>query len=122
MLLLDALGSPGISVTLHDNVTGSKACIGEQVMYTCTVSGAEGLLWYSAMFGEITMACSSKRTRAEGGFQALVMGCPEQNGQQSIISTLSVTTSVLLNNTQITCMNTGRTCNSTSTLQVIGKQ
>jgi len=32
-LLLDALGSPGVSVTLHGNVTGSKACIGEQVMY-----------------------------------------------------------------------------------------
>ena len=56
-LLLDALGSPGVSVTLHGNVTGSKACIGEQVMYTCTVGGAEGLLWYSATFGEITMAC-----------------------------------------------------------------
>ena len=90
-------------------------------MYTCTVGGAEGLLWYSATFGEITMACSSKRTRAEGEFQAHVMGCPEQNGQQSIISTLSVTTSVQLNNTQITCMNAGRTYNSTSTLQVIGK-
>ena len=121
-LLLDALGSPGISVTLHGNVTGSKACIGEQVMYTCTVGGAKGLLWYSATFGEITMACSSRRTQAEGGFQAQVTCCPKQNGQQSIISTLSVTTSVLLNNTRITCMNTGRTCNSTSTLQVIGKQ
>jgi len=121
-LLLDALGSPGISVTLHDNVTGSKACIGEQVMYTCTVGGAEGLLWYSATFGEITMACRSRPTQAEGGFQAHVTGCPKQNGQQSIRSTLSVTTSVLLNNTRITCMNAGRTCNSTSTLQVIGKQ
>ena len=125
LLLSDGLGSPGVSVTLPDTVTGSKACIGEEVMYTCTVGGAEGLLWYSAAFGEITMACNSK-PRSEGCAwflaYAYVTGGPKQNGQQSIISTLSVTTSVLLNNTQITCMNTGRTCNSTSTLQVIGKQ
>ena len=109
-------------MTLHDNVTGSKACIGEKVMYTCIVGGDSALLWYSsATFREITMACRSSPTKAEGGFLANVTECPEENGQQSIISTLSVTASVQINNTEITCMNLGRTYNSTTTLQVIGK-
>ena len=107
-------------VTLSSNIEEATACLGEQVVYTCTVNLSYAVLhWRNEVFNEITLVCNSAPAGG-GGFRAVVVSCDEDSN--SITSTLTVSASTMHNGTVISCTNLERTMEPSTVLLIAGTQ